>query len=69
MTPTASTSNLNAKLSASVPVDPAAVFGAAEYVGEEVGISWAATPIQNSAPPVRIVGTSSRYQGGYRLDV
>jgi hypothetical protein len=60
MTPTASTSNLNAKLSAPVPV---------ERSGEGVGISWAATPIQNSAPPVRIVGTASRYQGGYRVNV
>jgi hypothetical protein len=60
MAPTASTSNLNPKLSASVSV---------ERTGAGVGISWAASAIQNSAPPVRIVGAASRYQGGYRLNI
>jgi hypothetical protein len=34
-----------------------------------IGISWKASAIQSSAPPVRIVGSRSRYQGGYRVNV
>lgn len=34
-----------------------------------VGISWSASAIHSSAPPVRIVGARSRYQGGYRVNV
>jgi hypothetical protein len=58
--PPASTQNLNAKLSA--PPSGGRAQGG-------IGISWAATPIHNSAPPVRIVGAASRYQGGYRVNV
>jgi hypothetical protein len=58
--PPVSTQNLNAKLSAR-PSDKRSRGG--------VGISWRATPIQNSAPPVRIVGAASSYQGGYRVNV
>ena len=53
------TQNLNSKLSPSVRA-PAPV---------RVGISWKATAIRSSAPPVRIVGSRSRYQGGYRVNV
>jgi len=28
----------------------------------------AASPIQVSTPPIRIVSSASRYQGGFRLD-
>jgi hypothetical protein len=59
MRPTASTSNLNAKLSSQ------------REGGErssDVGISWNATPIHSSAPPVRIVGAARPYQGGYLLN-
>jgi hypothetical protein len=58
--PPASTQNLNAKLSAKRS-EPRSQGG--------VGISWRATPIQNSAPPVRIVGAARNYQGGYRVNV
>ena len=34
-----------------------------------VGIKWDATAIRSSAPPVRIVGSSRRYRGGFRLNV
>jgi hypothetical protein len=60
MPPTASTSNLNAKLSSKPET--------AER-SSSVGISWAATAIQSSAPPVRIVGAARRYRGGYHLSV
>jgi hypothetical protein len=33
-----------------------------------VGIRWDATPIRNSAPPVRILGTTQKPTGRYRLD-
>jgi hypothetical protein len=59
MPPTASTSNLNAKLSSK------------RDGGErssDVGISWDATPIHSSAPPVRIEGATRPYQGGYHLN-
>ncbi len=59
MPPTASTSNLNAKLSSK--------RGGGER-SAEVGISWAATPIHSSAPPVRIVGAPRPYRGGYRIN-
>jgi hypothetical protein len=55
-----SSQNLNAKLSAQ-PSD--------QSPQGEVGISWGATSIHNSAPPVRIVGAASSYQGGYRVNV
>jgi hypothetical protein len=58
MTPT-STQNLNAKLSA--PERP-------KRTDRGIGISWSATAIHSSAPPVRIVGARSRYQGGYRVN-
>jgi hypothetical protein len=58
MTPT-STQNLNAKLSA--PERPQRPAGG-------IGINWSATAIHSSAPPVRIVGARSRYQGGYRVN-
>jgi hypothetical protein len=59
MPPTASTSNLNAKLSSK------------RDGGErssDVGISWDATPIHSSAPPVRIEGATRPYRGGYHLN-
>ena len=34
-----------------------------------IGISWKASAIQSSSPPVRIVGARSRYQGGYRVNI
>jgi len=40
-----------------------------ERRSDPVGIRWDATAIRSSAPPVRIVGGSSRYQGGYRLNI
>lgn len=58
MTPTA-THNLNLKLGA--PSQRAAQRGA-------VARSWKQSPIRSSAPPVRIVGFASRYQGGYRVN-
>jgi hypothetical protein len=30
---------------------------------------WSAAPIRSSSPPVRIIGGSSAYRGGYRIDV
>ena len=36
---------------------------------DRVGISWSETAIRSSAPPVRIVGVSRRYQGGFRVNV
>ena len=58
--PPVSTHNLNAKLS--LPQGDERAQGG-------IGISWRATSIQNSAPPVRIVGAASSYQGGYRVNV
>jgi hypothetical protein len=60
MTP-ATTQNLNSKLSAAGPTAPGP--------GEGVGISWSASAIHSSSPPVRIVGASRRYHGGYRVNV
>ena len=58
--PPDSTQNLNAKLSA--PRE-------SERPRGEDGIRWETPVIQGSAPPVRIVGAASRYQGGgYRVD-
>ena len=59
MPPTASTSNLNAKLSSK---------GDDGRSADGVGISWAASAIQSSAPPVRIVGAARPYRGGYRIN-
>jgi hypothetical protein len=59
MPPTASTSNLNAKLSNK---------GDDERSSDGVGISWAASAIQSSTPPVRIVGAARPYRGGYRIN-
>jgi hypothetical protein len=59
MPPTASTSNLNAKLSSK--------RGGGER-SSDVGISWDATPIHSSAPPVRIEGAARPYHGGYRIN-
>jgi hypothetical protein len=58
--PPDSTQNLNAKLSA-------------RRGGEQTragSITWKAlaSPIQSSAPPVRIVGAASSYRGGYRVE-
>jgi hypothetical protein len=58
MPPTASTSNLNAKL--------ASKRDGGER-SSDVGIGWAASAIQSSAPPVRIVGAARPYRGGYHL--
>ena len=55
-----STQNLNSKLT--IPVVPLSHQ-------RGIGISWKATAIRSSAPPVRIVGSRSRYQGGYRVNV
>jgi hypothetical protein len=49
------TQNLNAKLSPSVAT-PQRLGG--------TGISFATSPIQTYAPPVRIVGASPHYRGG-----
>ena len=57
MTP--STQNLNAKLSG--PERP-------QRAASGTGISRRSTAIRSSAPPVRIVGARSRYQGGYRVN-
>jgi hypothetical protein len=57
--PPDSTQNLNAKLSArSDAGQPQA----------ESGIRWEPSPIQHSAPPIRIVGASASYRGGYRVE-
>ncbi len=56
--PPNSTQNLNAKLSTSVT--------APQRLGGP-GITLAPPPIQTYAPPVRIVGTATRYRGGYHL--
>ena len=58
--PPNSTQNLNAKLSAPA-VDSAQPGG--------TQVSFKSSPIQSSAPPVRIVGAASRYHGGYHLSV
>jgi hypothetical protein len=60
MPPTPSTSNLNAKLSGK--------RDGGERPSDGVGISWAATAIHSSAPPVRIVGAARQYRGGYRIN-
>ena len=56
--PPDSTQNLNAKLSARSD---------AERRQTESGIRWEPSPIQHSAPPVRIVGAASSYRGGYLI--
>lgn len=57
--PPDSTQNLNAKLS-----------GPRREERRRVGpLSWKASPIHSSAPPVRIVGEAARYRGGYRVNV
>jgi hypothetical protein len=64
MTPStqnASSMNLNNRLSAANRPTPAS--------RKSVGIAWKASAIRSSAPPVRIVGSRSRYQGGYRVNV
>jgi hypothetical protein len=58
--PPTSTQNLNAKLS--TPPE-------SERPQGEVGIHWEGPAIHSSAPPIRIVGAGSRYQGGYRVNV
>lgn len=58
--PPTSTHNLNSK-----PPPPAPRSGA----NKGTGVSWSASAIQSSAPPVRIVGAGSRYRGGYRVNV
>ena len=58
--PPNSTQNLNAKLSA--PADSTAPHGGPK-------VSWKASSIHGSAPPVRIVGAASSYRGGYHLSV
>jgi hypothetical protein len=56
--PPNSTQNLNAKLSLT--------GSGSRHLGTS-DLSFGPPPIQNSAPPVRIVGGPSRYQGGYHL--
>lgn len=60
MSPIPSISNLNARLSAKA---------GAQRDASGHGVRWGASPIQSSAPPVRIVGASRPYQGGYRVNV
>ena len=60
MNPSTQTQNLNSKLSPSVR---------AQAPQRGIGISWKASAIHSSAPPVRIVGSRSRYVGGYRVNV
>lgn len=60
MSPLPSISNLNARLSAK--------SGAQRDSGGN-RVRLTASPIQGSAPPVRIVGAARRYQGGYRVNV
>jgi len=56
--PPDSTQNLNAKLSARSD---------AEQPQVDSRILWEPSPIQHSAPPVRIVGAASSYRGGYLI--
>jgi len=56
--PPDSTQNLNSKLSHRS-------HGARRRVGG--GITWTASAIHQSAPPVRIVRGPSSYRGGYHL--
>jgi hypothetical protein len=58
--PPDSTQNLNAKLSATRQAET-------RRAGSD--IRWQASPIQSSAPPVRIVGAATPYQGGYRVNL
>jgi hypothetical protein len=59
--PPNSTQNLNAKLSLQSTGGPPR---------DNAGINWETSPIQTSAPPVRIVGAaSSSYRGGYHVSV
>ena len=59
MSPPAATQKLNAKLGASD----------GRGASDSIGLSWRASAIHSSAPPVRIIGAGSRYQGGYRVNV
>ena len=59
MTP--STQNLNHRLS--LTASPKAA------PKRSVRVNWKTSVIHSSAPPVRIVGSRSRYQGGYRVNV
>jgi hypothetical protein len=56
--PPNSTQNLNAKLTLTV---------AATQRSGAIATSPSPPPIHNSGTPVRIVGASARYQGGYHL--
>ena len=56
--PPDSTQNLNAKLSGNRRSERRRV----------ANFSWTASPIQSSAPPVRIFGGARRYRGGYRVE-
>lgn len=58
--PPTSTHNLNAKLPAGL---------SRGLRGKRHPVSLSQSPIRSSAPPVRIVGVASRYQGGYRVNV
>ena len=60
MSPIPSISNLNARLSAKAEA-PRDTSGN--------GVRLSVSPIQSSAPRVRIVGAARRYQGGYRVNV
>jgi hypothetical protein len=55
--PPDATQNLNSKLSAKQESEQ----------GQDKGITWQESPIQSSAPPVRIVGAAASYRGGYHL--
>jgi hypothetical protein len=57
-----STQNLNSMLSP----DPRRAKPAARVA---ISRTQAEAPIRSSVPPVRIVGVSRRYQGGYRVNV
>jgi hypothetical protein len=57
--PPDATQNLNSKLSAKHR----------SSLRRGKGISWQQSPIQSSAPPVRIVGAAANYRGGYHLSV
>jgi hypothetical protein len=56
--PPNSTQNLNAKLS---------LTGSGSRHLGGTALSFGPPPIQNSAPPVRIVGGPTHYRGGYHL--
>ncbi len=61
MPPIPSISNLNSRLS---------ITARAQRDSSANGQPRDSAPVQSSAPPVRIVGSARRYQGGgYRLNV